>query len=434
MQDLAVELIDVAKYFKRRAFSHQFLTLKSALLKGDLFRALKPEEVLVALEGIHLRVPRGVTLGIIGPNGSGKSTLLKIIAGITQPTRGSVRVHGRVASLIELGAGFHPELSGRENIYINGIMLGLSRREIRARMDEIIRFAELEEFIDNPVRTYSSGMFMRLGFAVSVHVDPDILLIDEVLAVGDEAFTHKCLEKMYAFKRAGKTIILVTHALGLVEEFCDVAVWLKKGRIQQVGDPREVVGLYRMDVARQETHRLMETPAPVDVATANRESLAPGRWGDRTVEIVDVELRNARQEPTRTFRTGEPMLIHMRVHAHRPVEDFVFGIGIFSERGVHCYGTNTDIERFEPKYMEGTGWVTCRIDPLLLTEGLYYLDVAVHRRDGYPYDYHHCMYTFRVFNDRQEVGISRLPHRWSFSPNIRIGAETLRAAPDAVST
>lgn len=414
--DVAVELRGVSKFYKRQAFSRQFLTLKTALLRGDLFRLLQPREVLVALDDVSLTVPRGVTLGIIGPNGSGKSTLLKIIAGITRPNRGTVRVNGRVSALIELGAGFHPELSGRENIVINGIMLGLSRREVRERMDDIIRFAELEEFIDNPVRTYSSGMFMRLGFSVSVHVDPDILLVDEVLAVGDEAFAHKCLERMFAFKRAGKTIVLVTHALGLVEELCDVAVWLKKGRIQYVGDPREAVGRYRMDVARHETERLVQA-APVEATAA---ASSPSRWGDRTVEITDVELLNGRMEPTRVFQTGEPMVVRMHVQAHRPVQDFVFGIGIFSEQGVHCYGSNTHIERWEPVEMSGAGWVTCAIDPLPLLDGLYTLDVAVHRRDGYPYDYHHGLYTFRVHNPRGDIGLVRLPHRWTFSPNIRI--------------
>ena len=197
-------------------------------------------------------VAPGSTIGVIGRNGSGKSTALKLVAGITKPTSGTVTVRGRISALIELGAGFHPEISGRENVFINGIMLGLSKREIQKRFDEIVEFAELTEFIDAPVKTYSSGMYMRLGFSVAIHVDPEILLVDEVLAVGDEGFTHKCLDKFAEFKRRGKTILLVTHSLGLVERFCDEAIWLDSGRKRGEGDPKRVVGAYMTDVERQE--------------------------------------------------------------------------------------------------------------------------------------------------------------------------------------
>src|ERR671915_1647346 len=173
-----------------------------------------------------------------------KSTMLKLVAGITKPTTGELKVNGRISALIELGAGFHPEISGRENVFINGIMLGLSKREIAARFDEIVEFAELKEFIDAPVKTYSSGMYMRLGFAVAIHVDPDVLLVDEVLAVGDEAFTHKCLDKFAEFRRLGKTILLVTHSLALVERFCDEALWLDGGEVRGQGDPRRVIDAY----------------------------------------------------------------------------------------------------------------------------------------------------------------------------------------------
>ena len=205
---------------------------------------LKADETFEALKGVSFDVAKGRTYGIIGRNGSGKSTMLKCVAGITRPTRGTVTVDGRISALIELGAGFHPEISGRENVFINGIMLGLSKKEITKRFDEIVRFAELEDFIDAPVKTYSSGMYMRLGFAVAIHVDPDVLLVDEVLAVGDEGFTHKCLDKFGEFRRRGKTILLVTHSLGLVERFCDEALWLEGGKVRATGDPRRVVGAY----------------------------------------------------------------------------------------------------------------------------------------------------------------------------------------------
>ena len=209
----AIELTNVTKVYRSYARRKQFATLKSALLKGSLIQDLQPEETFPALQGVSFNVPAGRTYGIIGRNGSGKSTALKLVAGITKPTTGTVKVEGRISALIELGAGFHPEISGRENVFINGIMLGLTKREVARRFDEIVEFAELQDFIDAPVKTYSSGMYMRLGFAVAIHVDPDVLLVDEVLAVGDEGFTHKCLDKFGEFKRRGKTILLVTHSL-----------------------------------------------------------------------------------------------------------------------------------------------------------------------------------------------------------------------------
>src|SRR5215475_5790817 len=239
----AIVLANVTKVY-RRYTGKQFSTLKSALLQRSILRDLQPSEVLPALNGVSFNVPKGSTYGVIGRNGSGKSTALKLVAGITKPTSGTVRVDGRISALIELGAGFHPEISGRENVFINGIMLGLSRKEISDRFDEIVDFAELREFIDAPVKTYSSGMYMRLGFAVAINVDPDVLLVDEVLAVGDEGFTHKCLDKFAEFRRRGKTILLVTHSLNLIERFCDEAVWLDAGEKQAEGDSKRVVDAY----------------------------------------------------------------------------------------------------------------------------------------------------------------------------------------------
>src|SRR5437868_1146664 len=240
----AIEVARVSKIYRRYSQRKQFATLKSALLSRSLIANLRPDETFTALNDITLTVPKGRTLGVIGRNGSGKSTLLKLVAGITKPSTGTVKVNGRISALIELGAGFHPEISGRENVFINGIMLGLTKREVTERFDEIVEFAEMQEFIDAPVKTYSSGMYMRLGFAVAIHVDPEVLLVDEVLAVGDEGFTHKCLDKFAEFKRRGKTILLVTHSLGLVERFCDDALWLDGGHKKGIGDPKRVVGAY----------------------------------------------------------------------------------------------------------------------------------------------------------------------------------------------
>src|SRR6266576_4237016 len=239
----AIELTNVSKIYRRYS-GRQFATLKSALLQLSILRDLQPSETFPALTDVAFSVPKGSTFGIIGRNGSGKSTALKVVAGITKPTTGTVRVTGRISALIELGAGFHPEISGRENVFINGIMLGLTKREIARRFDEIVEFAEMKDFIDAPVKTYSSGMYMRLGFAVAIHVDPEVLLVDDVLAVGDEGFTHKCLDKFAEFKRRGKTVLIVTHSLNLVERLCDEAVWLDAGEKQSEGDPKRVVGAY----------------------------------------------------------------------------------------------------------------------------------------------------------------------------------------------
>ena len=452
----AVELDGVAKEYRRYGPGRRAGTLKSALLGGGL-RDLAPREILRAVDGVSLRIPRGAAFGIVGRNGSGKSTLLKLMAGITRPTAGSVKVHGRVSALIELGAGFHPEISGRENVFINGVMLGLTRREIARRFDEIVEFAEMEDFIDAPVRTYSSGMYMRLGFAVAVHVDADVLLVDEVLAVGDERFSLKCLDKFAEYKRRGKTTVLVTHGLDVVERFCDEALWLDAGRVRTSGDPRRVLHAYRGDVETEEEHELAaadekarqtvdaeagagadreepadasapaepaEAPAeppPEDEAEEDPEDMfkaAAGRWGDGPVRIDDVRLEGE-SGPAHLFQSGARLAIRMRVTAPEEVTDFVFGISIFNAAGVCCYGTNTDIERYRPVALSGAGEVVFVIDSLDLVEGTYKLDVAAHRRDGVQYDYHRLLYTFRVKSQTRDAGIYRPAHSWTFTPNIR---------------
>src|SRR5713226_2710788 len=256
----AITLTNVTKVYRRYS-GKQFATLKSALLQRSILRDLRASETFPALADVSFTVSKGSTYGVIGRNGSGKSTALKLVAGITKPTAGTVKVDGRISALIELGAGFHPEISGRENVFINGIMLGLTKREIQARFDAIVEFAELREFIDAPVKTYSSGMYMRLGFAGAINVNPDVLLVDEVLAVGDEGFTHKCLDKFAEFRRRGKTILLVTHSLNLVERFCDEAIWLDAGHARTHGDPKRVVGAYLTAVEHTEEQLLATTTA-----------------------------------------------------------------------------------------------------------------------------------------------------------------------------
>jgi ABC-type polysaccharide/polyol phosphate transport system ATPase subunit len=417
---------DVTKLYRRHAQRNQFRTLKSALLTGSVVSDLRPEETLTALDGVSFEVPRGSTFAVIGENGSGKSTLLKLVAGITKPTRGSLVVDGRVSALIELGAGFHPEISGRENVSINGIMLGLARREVDRRFDAIVDFAELRDFIDAPVKTYSSGMYMRLGFAVAIHVDPDVLLIDEVLAVGDEAFTRKCLDKIAEFRRRGKTILFVTHTLGLVEKLCDEALWLRHGRAVDHGDPRRVVGAYLTHVAGGDERRLeaREAASLADAAQEPAEPAAPGyrpgRWGSRAVEIRAVRIEDARGRPRRVFVPGEPVTVVLSVHAREPVDDFVFGLGLFSADGTSVYGTNTEIEGFSPKRLAGEAEVRLDLESLSLVEGTYLVDVAAHRRDGTPHDYHRGLYSLQVKSRVKDVGLYRPAHRWSFGGGVEI--------------
>ena len=437
--DVAIQVRDVHKVYRRYSRRKQFATLKSAFLSGSVLKDLRPDAVLEALKGVSFDVAKGTTFGIVGRNGSGKSTMLKLIAGIGKPTTGGIRVDGRVSALIELGAGFHPEISGRENVYINGLMLGLSRREVGARFDEIVRFAELDEFIDAPVKTYSSGMYMRLGFAVAINVDPDVLLVDEVLAVGDEAFTHKCLDKFAELRRRGRTILLVTHSLDLVTRFCDEALWLDAGAVRAQGDPKRVIDAYLMDVARSEDQELAAASRPNSAAShpesgTNPESRIPnsegeqpdmfkaaeGRWGSREVEITAVEMIGASGQPAHLFQSGERVDIRLYVRANQRVNDFAFGIGIFNADGICCYGTNTHIEGASANELSGEGLVILTIDSLDLVEGTYKLDVAVHRQNGAPYDYHRLLYTFRVKSPRKDVGIFRPPHHWSFSGGIRI--------------
>jgi ABC-type polysaccharide/polyol phosphate transport system ATPase subunit len=440
----AIEVVRASKVYRRFAHKNQFATLKSALLSRSLISHLKPQETFAALRDVTVTVPAGRTLGVIGRNGSGKSTLLKLVAGISKPTSGTVKVHGRVSALIELGAGFHPEISGRENVFINGIMLGLTKRQITERFDEIVEFAELRDFIDAPVKTYSSGMYMRLGFAVAIHVDPDVLLVDEVLAVGDEGFTHKCLDKFAEFKRRGKTILLVTHSLGLVERFCDEALWLDAGRVRGSGDPLRIVGAYITDVEEAEERQLAaddararqvaagtvvspDEPAsavlpdtPIEAATGPGDMFraAEGRWGSREVEITDVVFASRDGGQGHVFRSGDPLEIRIALRAPLPIDDFVIGIGVFNAEGVCCYGTNTSLEHLAGDRLHGDAAAVFAIDALDLVEGTYKVDVAVHKVDGYPYDYHRLLYTFRVKSRTKDVGIYRPRHAWRFTGDI----------------
>ncbi len=405
--DIAVAVRGVSKRFRLHR-GREVFTVKDLFVRGGRGRLFGGEE-LWALRDVSLDLPRGRMVGIVGSNGSGKSTLLKLVGGILKPTAGSIRVSGRVSALIELGAGFHPEFTGRENVYVNGILLGLSRAEIRERFDEIVAFAGLAAFIDNPVKTYSSGMYMRLGFAIAVTVDPDILLIDEVLAVGDEAFQHKCVGKIQEFKARGKTILLVSHDLGGIERLCDEAVWLHEGRLAAQGGTRQIIDRYLNQVASEEARAL-----GVEHREAEAEAAAGSaqRWGSREVELTRVRLLDAAGQERYLYDAGEPCVIRLAWRAPRPVEDPVFGIGIFRKDGVCCYGTNTAIDGLHLGKLAGEGEVDVVIHRLDLVEGEYLLDVAVHARDGHPFDYHSRLYAFAVRSRVKDTGVTRLAHDW----------------------
>jgi lipopolysaccharide transport system ATP-binding protein len=418
---VAVQVDAVSKRFRRQTVQPS-TTLKSAIV--DFLRGRKVTEApttFQALKEVTFAVPKGHSLGLIGRNGSGKSTLLKLLAGIYRPDHGKIAVHGKVGALLELGAGFHPEFSGRENILISGIVLGLSKREIRQQLDDIIRFAELEAFIDEPVKTYSSGMYLRLGFSVAVHADPDVLLIDEILAVGDEGFFQKCYDKLGAFRRRGKTIILVSHELSMVSRWCDTVVWLEDGRVRERGLPQRVIDLYRQHVAAQEAEvaigehlRLVEEvgQAPA-VETTNR-------WGSREVEIVSVKMLDTSGQERYVYQSGDPVRVVIHYRVHRPVPDTVFGIALMRSDGLWCYGTNTAVEDISLPPLGDEGSVEVVLKRLDFVAGTYYLDVAVHALDGYPYDYHHGLYSFAVKSDLQEIGVCHIPHSWTIKPLVTV--------------
>jgi lipopolysaccharide transport system ATP-binding protein len=408
--DVAVAVRGVSKRF-RLYRGREVSTVKDLFvqaIRGGRSRLFAGEE-LWALRDVSLQLPRGRMVGLIGSNGSGKSTLLKLIGGILKPTAGAIDVAGRVSALIELGAGFHPEFTGRENVYVNGILLGLSRAEIRERFDDIVGFAGLAAFIDNPVKTYSSGMYMRLGFAIAVTVDPDILLIDEVLAVGDEAFQHKCVGKIQEFKARGKTICLVSHDLGAVERLCDEAVWLDQGRLMGHGGTRQIIDRYLHHVAGEEARAL---GADHRAAEAQAAAGTAQRWGSRELELTRVRLLDRSGAERYLYEAGEPCTIQLAYRAARPVEDPVFGIGIFRKDGVCCYGTNTAIEGLHLGKLEGEGEVGVEVHRLDLVEGEYLLDVAAHARDGHAYDYHSRLYAFAVRSRVKDTGVARLAHAW----------------------
>jgi lipopolysaccharide transport system ATP-binding protein len=403
----AIEFENVSKRFiLHHARPHSF----QELVIGALWRSRSREE-LWALKDVSFEVERGEMLGIIGPNGSGKSTILKLITRILEPTSGRITVDGKVSALIELGAGFHPDLTGRENVYLNGSILGLSQEEMDARFKEIVEFAELERFIDMPLKIYSSGMYMRLGFAIAINVEPDILLIDEVLAVGDESFQKKCLAKIEEFKKQGKTMVFVSHALETVRKLCDQALWLEEGDIKSTGSPDKVIYDYLDDLRRKEGVALDEKHRHLRYEL--EEQQLENRWGSGEVEIYDVQLLDGDGEETHVYQTGDTMIIRLYYEVKEPVTDLTFGVGIHRSDGLHIHGTNTFAKKIHYDASVGEGVVELEYGELPLSTGTYAVSVGVWPGDKWqlPYDMHSRMYQFLVWGAEDE-GLIALPHRW----------------------
>lgn len=411
MSDFAISLQNVSKAYRLWGRGSQFATLKSALLKRDV--KLAPEASVEAVKSVSFAVDRGEAFGIIGRNGSGKSTLLKIITGILKPTSGTVAVNGRIAALIELGAGFHPEITGRENIVINGIMLGLTRREIDQRFDSIVEFSGIGDFIDQPVKTYSSGMYVRLGFAVAVHVDPDVLLIDEVLSVGDEEFSAKCIAKIQEMKYRGVTLVFVTHQLEQVRTLCDRAMWLDHGEVEAIGDPVRVVDHYLQEVSGTAI-----APPPATETTNAPPKDEEERFGSGEVVLSRVAITDDRGRELVAVGPGSPVTIEMDVAVRVPQDDFVFGVGIYHADGTCVYGTNTDLEGLTPQRLESNGQVSFVMPSLDLVAGTYRIDAAVHTRNGRAFDYRRGVIRFVVGARVHDIGVYRPKHQWKVEGGI----------------
>lgn len=433
----SIKIENVSKSFRRGVSKNSYSTLKTKLLefcglkKDPKESNTKTESHFFALKDISIDIPAGSSIALVGRNGSGKSTLLKLLAGIYMPDSGKISAEGSISALIELGAGFHPDFSGRENIYLGGIMFGLSKHEIAERFDKIVSYAELEEVIDQPVRTYSSGMYMRLGFSLAIHTDPDILLVDEVLAVGDAHFIHKCQDSISEFKRRGKTLVFVTHDLSSVSRWCDEAIWLENGKIKMRGHPREITDYYLMSVREQENKELASEDnlaQLIGLETSNDDTpslpweLTSKRWGNKYAELKNVKLYNTKREETWTFSKDDALTVTAEFCIYKPLTDVVFGIGIIRIDGLEIFGTNTGFLEETKQLVEESvinknlreGTVSITLPRLGLTEGTYFLDIACHAEDGTPYDYHHRIHKFHVRTNALTHGVIEPIFKWSF--------------------
>jgi len=413
----AIRFDHVSKMFvlqKERPRTFQELFLKLTRREG-----LSPKEKFWALHDVSFEIEPGETVALVGANGAGKSTALKLMSRIIEPTSGQVEINGQVGALLELGAGFHPDLTGRENIYLNGSILGFSKARMDRILDEIIDFSEMERFIDVPVKHYSSGMYMRLAFAIAIHIEPAILLVDEVLAVGDQAFQYRCLDKINEMKREGITILMVTHSLASVRKLCDRAIWLDDGQIQDDGPVDRVLEMYVDQVLAEDEEQILEAEheaieAESEESEDDGESLL--RIGSGEAEIVQVQLLNGEGHETRSFKTGETFIARMHYVAHQRIEEPLFGTALHHAGGFHINGPNTDFSDYDIEFIEGEGYIDYIVPELSLLEGTFLFSAALYNSTGErPYDHHHMAYTFRVVESeemREIFGSFHLPCRW----------------------
>jgi ABC-2 type transport system ATP-binding protein len=396
VSEAAVVVDGVSKRF--RLYHERNQSLKATLLR----RRRSVVEEFWALRDVSLEIPAGITFGLVGPNGSGKSTLMKCITKILRPDVGTVTVNGKASALLELGAGFHPELSGRENIFLNGSILGLSRKELDHRLGDIVDFAGLHQFIDQPVKNYSSGMYVRLGFAVAINVDPDILLVDEVLAVGDEVFQRRCQEKFIELKDAGKTIVIVTHDLAAITNLCDDAAYLEDGQLKVVDSARRVIDQYMNSMH--------------DDGPASEHDSDGDRWGSGEARIEHAELLAADGTPVTRPRSGQPLSFRFHYRFDQPIERPVFGMAVHTLDGTYLTGPNTRYTDCVPDRLEGCGHVDLHLDRLLLLPGTYDLTAVIYDYSCvHPYDHRHRAFRFHVDSGdlHETYGMVSLGGRWT---------------------
>ena len=381
-----------------------------------------------SLRDVTLDVHPGDSIGVIGPNGSGKSTLLKLISGILEPTTGNVLVNGPMSSLLELGAGFHPDLTGRENIYLNASIYGLNRRAIDAQLDSIIAFSELAHFIDMPVKHYSSGMYVRLGFAVAIHTNPKLLLVDEVLAVGDAHFQAKCMDAIQHFRDGDGTLLLVSHDLTSISNLCSRAIWFDHGTIQATGTPLDVIMAYKNRLAEEDNQAQEQSTHGLD---------SDRRWGTGDIEITGVELCDRAGTPQNAFFSEEPLLIRIAYRAQQPVRGAIFGLAIQHQSGLNIAGPNTLTGGLALPTIAGTGELVYQIPSLPLLEGAYQLSVASTNRTGsITYDYHDRLYPLRVYPGacQERHGTITLNGSWTFQPSTSSSLQQKLTRPTPEST
>ena len=412
-KDVVISVKDVEKSFK--IYSDKGHTLKERLLFFKQRNSYTRHEVL---KGVTLEIEKGEVVGLVGHNGCGKSTLLKLMTKIIYPDKGKIEINGKISSLLELGAGFHPDMTGRENIYTNASIFGLTKKEIDARLDNIIEFSELEEFIDSPVRTYSSGMYMRLAFSVAINVDADILLIDEILAVGDARFQAKCFNKMLELKKSGITIVIVSHDLGSIERLCNRAIWIEEGKIRDEGIPHDIVAEYLDDIMSKDENKKIKVQSKEKIEekiTEKKEDKKDkNRTGNKDIEIIDIKLLNEKDEVSDTYNSEDKLKIQVKYKRNNDeLKDSVFGFGIFRNDGLNCYGTNTFIDNFGKIKIQDEGIVEVIIDQIQLLEGKYYLDIAFHDEYGKPYDYIRKIKKFSIYSILKDAGIFRIKHKFS---------------------